>query len=126
MSNVRRSVHSANAARTPVSSRWPPIRPHTPGMHPPKQDARALYRDLTRILWAIHCKHNTRAKLVIVVDRYDVQINRWRREYQEGVDALEALRPDLVERLEERRRAYDNPQAAIEWASRDGGTDDIA
>jgi hypothetical protein len=91
-------------------------------MHPPPQDAQNLYRECTRLAWALHCLLGARAKLVIVVDRYDQRVATMRRQHDEYSAALEALSPELHARAEERRRDYDDPIRALKWAQ--GGHDD--
>lgn len=92
------------------------VLPYRRGMHPPPQDAKKVYRELIRLSWQLHCLGNERAKLVCVVARYEQKINGLRREHDSYANALQDLDPELFERAEERRRDYDNPRKAIEWA----------
>ncbi len=108
--------------RTAVLSTWPAVHAHARGMHPPPQDAQKLYRECTRLAWAIHCHLASRAKLAVLLDRSDVKLHAWRRQHDEYSAALEALSPELHARAEERRRDYDDPLKALKWAQR--GHDD--
>lgn len=102
-----------------------PARPsYSRGMHPKPQDARSLYRNLTRIAWELHVVANRRAPLVIMVDRFDARIIELRRQHDEYALALEAADHDLYARAMERKRDLDNPQKALEWSLK-GGPEEV-
>jgi len=127
---MARVSHRSGAYPSPVepntrSVGWPAVMPYGRGLQPPPQDKRKLRRELCRLNWALHCLLNSRAKLVILVDRKDRQVIQLRRERDAYAVALEAIDPELFELCEQERRAYDDPIRALEWAQRTGGDEDV-
>lgn len=119
----RKNLHWTDRPANVLSAS--PARPsYSRGMHPKPQDARSLYRNLTRIAWALHCLQERRARNVIVLDRQDRQVIELRREFDECANALETVDPDLYDRAMERKRDLDNPKKALEWSIK-GGPEEV-
>ncbi len=125
---MSRGRHFGRLASDPNarSSHWPAVMPYTRGLQPPPQDPKKLYRECNRLAWALRCKATPRAKLAVILDRYDAQIVAMRRQHDVYLSALEALDPELHRRALEHLREMDDPLKALRWEQRMGGTDDVA
>lgn len=97
--------------------------PHKPAMQPPPQDKRKLAKECTRLAFAIHCLQNTRAKSVLILERQTAKLIQLRRQHDEYANALQDMDPALFAIVEQRKREWDNPIAALQWAER-GSIDD--
>lgn len=124
--NGRSHQHGRPAAHANTCSFGvPAVLPFAPGMQPPPQDAKRLRRELTRINWALHCLHGVRSKLVVLLDRKDLQVNELRRQRDAYACALQDMDPEAYASAELERLDWDDPIRALRWSQRQGGTDDV-
>ena len=105
-------------------SHWSPVLGHKRGLQPPPQDVRKLYKECTRLAWAIRCALGPRQKLAIVLDRYDTKLAALRRQHDLCTAALEALDPELFARAEQHRRDLDDPLKVLAFEQGHGGDGD--
>lgn len=119
-----RSVHSDTSPNV-RTSQWPAAMPYARGLQPPPQDKKKLKRECTRLAWAIHCLQNSRAKLVLLLDRKTTQLHRLRREHDEFANALQDMDPQAFDDVEAQRREWDDPIRALQWAQK-ADVDDVS
>ena len=112
-----RSGHSYTTANARSLS-WPAVMPYARGLQPPPQDKKKLKRECTRLAWAIHCLQNSRAKLVLLLDRKTTQLHRLRREHDDLANALQDMDTQAFDDVEAQRREWDDPIRALQWAQK--------
>jgi hypothetical protein len=121
--NHRSGSYPSQVEPNTRTSPWPAVLPHVRGMQPPPADKRKLAKECTRLAWSIHCLQNVRARSVLILERQTSKLIQLRRQHDEYACALQDADPVLFAEVEQQRREWDDPIAALKWAEK-GSTDD--